>query len=89
MNHNAQSDPRNLPPRMVASLQNYCYEHRPTGGFLEAVLSNDLTNAVRRADPENLALLPAFVNYLIEHAPAKCWGSPEAVREWLAQRTIQ
>ncbi len=62
-------------------------EHRvPTGGFVQAVLSNDLREAIGRADAENLEDLVEIVRFCYWEIPGPCWGSPEAVREWLAGR---
>ena len=59
-------------------------EHRiPTGGFLRAVLENDLKEAVARADDENQHVIPIYVCWLYNEAPSTCWGSPEAVKAWL------
>lgn len=40
-------------PEIRASLEAYHYQHRPTGGFLEAVIRNDLIRALERADTMN------------------------------------
>jgi hypothetical protein len=55
------------------------------GGFLQAVLSNDLPEACARADDENRPRLFAIVRWLWNEAPATCWGSPEAMRAWNAK----
>jgi hypothetical protein len=68
---------------MMAALRRYIDEKCPVGNFLTAVLSNNLSEAVARADEENLKNLPAFVGYLYNEAPSLCWGSPERVKEWL------
>lgn len=52
------------------------------GGFLSAVLSNDLKEAVGRADADNIVALPAIVSYSRHKLPAICWGSPAAVHAW-------
>ena len=59
------------------------------GDFLEAVLSNDLTEAVCRADAENLAALEAIVKYVYNHIPRVCWGSPEKVEAWREARRAE
>jgi hypothetical protein len=75
-----------IPERMMSGLARYVNDHVLPGGFLQAVLRNDLTDAVCRADDENLANIPAFVGYLYNEAPGMCWGSPAAVAAWIAQR---
>ncbi len=56
---------------------------RPTGGFLEAVLTNDLMEAVMRADEVNRECLPAILSFVYDYVPADMWGSPEAVDDHL------
>jgi len=73
-----------IPEHVMCSLCAYIEEHRHVGHFLTAVLQNDLKEAVGRADDHNLANLPAYVGYLYNEAPSSCWGSPEKVKEWLA-----
>lgn len=75
-----------IPEHMLGGLCRYIEEGVSTGGFLRAVLENNLSEAVGRADEENLANLPAFVGYLYNEAPKDCWGSPEKVDKWLKDK---
>ena len=77
------TDPSNIPAQMMAALNAYIETGRPVGQFLQAVISNNLKDAVGRADDTNIALIPAYVIYLYNEAPAFCWGSPERYEEWL------
>ena len=77
-----------VPDYMVGALRDYIENYVPVGGFLTAVLQNDLTEAVGRADDHNTANLPAYVSYLYNNAPRDCWGSPERVTAWLAKRKV-
>lgn len=52
------------------------------GDFLRAVLSNDLTEAMGRADAYNRITLPAIVGLCYNELPSECWGSAEKVRVW-------
>ena len=52
------------------------------GGFLTAVLCNDLAGAVDKADDRNVELIPNFVKLLYNHAPMACWGSKQRFWEW-------
>lgn len=74
-----------IPIQIKESLDAYVYEHRPTGGFLQAVLENDLFGAVARADFVNRGLIPDIVAYIYTELPSICWGSPKAVKDWLEQ----
>ena len=76
-----------IPPHMREGIRAYVTERRPIGGFLTALLSNDLTNAVMRADDANRAALVEWVGLLYNYAPSDCWGSPERVAAWLAGET--
>jgi len=73
-----------IPEHMMASLHRYIEKRIPPGGFLTAVLTNDLAEACGRADDDNLRILPAYIAYLYNEAPGGCWGSPESVKSWLA-----
>ena len=71
-----------IPAYMLGNLQAYIQTGRPVGGFLTAVLRNDLREAVGRADDHNIANLPAYIAYLHNKAPMGCWGSTENVKHW-------
>lgn len=73
-----------MPESLIASLSRYSTEHVATGGFLKAVLENDLCEAVCRADQSNFQLLPVIVRYVYNELPSPCWGSKEKVAAWLA-----
>ena len=52
------------------------------GGFLRAVLSNDLVGAFSQADDKNAASMRGWVLFLYNYAPSLCYGSPERVAQW-------
>lgn len=66
------------------SLERYVKHKISPGGFLRAVLENDLTNAVARADYINIQRIPEIVRYVYNEVPGTAWGSPELVEEWLS-----
>lgn len=68
---------------MVSALNRYAQMRCPVGGFLTALLSNDLKEACGRADDDNLHNIPALVAYCYNELPSPCWGSPEKVANWL------
>lgn len=76
-------DPSLIEPRFRESIDAYVATGRPTGGFLAAVLSNDLMDAIGRADAHALDNLPHIVSYIYNAVPNGCWGSRERVREWV------
>jgi hypothetical protein len=57
------------------------------GGFLTAVLCNDLTEATGRADVYNRRKLFEYIQFLYNDAPGDCWGSREKVSAWLRGET--
>lgn len=77
----------NLIPEITKeSIDAWVESARPVGGFLEAVLCNDLTKAFARADYDNRFALFAIVDYLYNECPVGCWGSPERYRTWPEER---
>ncbi len=55
----------------------------PTGGFLQAVLSNDLFDAVGKADLENRMHLTEIVQYIYNKLPKDCHGSQDKYWNWI------
>ncbi len=79
----------NIPEHMREGIEAYVERGRPPGGFLRAVLTNDLHSAVQRADHINVNLLPDYVRFLYWEVPGNCWGSPENVKAWLAAKQAE
>ena len=72
-----------MKPETKESIDRYVNDHIPTGSFLEAVLCNNLKEAIGRADSENLRDIVEIVQYCHWEIPSVCWGSPKEVRAWL------
>ncbi len=68
---------------MLAGIRGYIEHGHRVGGFLSAVIDNDLCQAVGRADDDNIANLPAFVDYFYNYANSECWGSREKRLAWI------
>lgn len=75
-----------LPQDVRESLDFYATHRVMPGGFLYAVLSHDLFNAVWRADPKNLAALPAIVAYVYNELPPLSHGNAGMVDEWVCRK---
>jgi len=75
-----------IPLPILEGLRHYATHHVPVGHFLEAVLSNDLTNACGRADEHSARALVQIVRYTYNCVPSRAWGSPEKVAKWLKER---
>ena len=69
-------------------LDRYDKDRIPTGGFLRAVLANDLLDAIARGDTENLRDLCEIVCYISVELPVESYGSYKAVAEWLTGKKI-
>lgn len=75
-----------IPERIMSNLTYYVKGEEVPGGFLYAVLCNDLFKAVGRADKEMQPLIPLLVHYIHWELPAGCHGSPEHVAEWTEKK---
>jgi len=72
-----------IPERMCGGIERYIEHGIKPGGFLSAVICNDLQAAVARADDENINLLPVYCAYFYNHAPSPCWGSVNKMMAWM------
>lgn len=68
------------------SIENYLMHGLEPGGFLTAVLANDLYLAVGRADHWNKDRLPEIVSVVVYKMPNISWGSYAAVKDWCADK---
>jgi len=80
--------PPNIPPETFEALRSYVLYHRKPGGFLIAVLSNDLMDATLRGNPESLQALCGIAGFIYSNCPAACWGSKNAVEQWLEMPSV-
>lgn len=67
---------------ILDSLDAWAKEGRPTGGFLKAVLENDLKGALGKADLENRRAIFEIVKYIYNELPIECWGNEDKVKRW-------
>ena len=74
----------NMPHLIRQAIDNYVEHHQPTGSFTQAVLENNLREAVARADTFSFAALKDIVMYCHWEIPGNCWGPVEKVEAWLA-----
>ncbi len=72
-----------IPAHMQQSVSNYINTGHPIGGFLTAIMSNDLLMTHGTADEKNLAALPNWLAFIYNHAPSPCHGSREKVKTWI------
>jgi len=76
-----------VPHHVIDGLSLYVLLGIQPGHFLTAVLENDLRESFARADEECRRGLFALVCFLYNGIPARAWGSPERVEQWLDTRS--
>ncbi|MGV0964222.1 MAG: hypothetical protein ACOYBT_10060 [Polynucleobacter sp.] len=72
-----------VPPHMWSAVEGYYLRGYHPGGFLTAFLSNDLMDAISRADSDNLRAFHQWGQFLYNYAPSGSYGSPAKVAAWL------
>ena len=72
-----------IPQYMHGGIIRYYENGISPGGFLCAVINNDLSGAVIRADHTNILLLPSYASWFDNEAPPGTHGYPGAVDDYL------
>ena len=78
-----------LPPHMVDGARRYIEHGIMPGGFMMAVLDNDLGGAFARADEVNTAAMKQWAMWLYNDAPGGCWGSPRITEAWMEHEGLK
>ncbi len=78
-----------IPARMMGAIERYVEYAAIPGDFLQAVICNDLKEALGRADDENMKNLPAYVAFFYNETPSLCWGSPKKMKAWCDSKQEQ
>lgn len=73
------------PARFLESFERYINSGLRPGDFVAAVLSNDLANAVGRADDKAMEHFRDIFQVAYDLLPMKSHGSREAVEAWLSR----
>jgi len=74
-----------LPEHIRAGFRVYIEEGQLPGGFIQAVLRNDLRESFARADDVNILRMFDIVKFMYNEAPARCWGSQAHIEAWVAK----
>lgn len=72
----------NIPIHTQGALSRYVEEGYMPGGFLTAVLCNDLMGAIARADGENIHAIKEICMFVYNRIPADAWGNAEKMRTY-------
>lgn len=78
-----------LPANIYDALVDYTINHHEHGGFVMALLRNDLVDAINRADESSYRNLREIVQFMNMYMPASCWGSNEKVRAWIDEPKLK
>jgi hypothetical protein len=71
------------PPHAKEAMINYLEHKWEPGGYLSAVLENDLFGAYAHADLKSLKEMDALILWVYNFAPASCWGKKGSIAGWL------
>jgi hypothetical protein len=74
-----------LPEHMQDGARRYIENHIEPGGFMRAVLENNLVEAFARADSINAEHMPQWAQWLYWQCPSSAWGSKSTVDRWLKE----
>lgn len=74
-----------IPEHTKMALRMYVEEGYMPGGFLTAVLCNDLFRAVDHADSETAAALVQIVKFIYNRVPNTAWGSAQQMRHYISR----
>lgn len=78
-----------LPEGIRGGVQRYVEHGVPPGGFLTAVICNDLKESFVRADENNIRRMFDIVSFFYNEVPINCWGSKERMLTWMEQKQRQ
>lgn len=70
------------PENFRGAVARYLRAAVPPGGFLTAVLQNDLRETFNRGDDTSIFFLKELMVFLYNDVPYKAWGSPTRVERW-------
>ena len=71
-----------IPEWAILALEDYVNNGHYLGGFLRAVVSNNLINAFSLADDENGFIMKDYAKYVYNEMPMTSWGSEAIYEEW-------
>jgi hypothetical protein len=78
-----------IPERIRQALDRYHNDGILPGGFLRAVLTNDLFGVIRHADPDSYAALREIASYVYNELPSKCHGSEKKMLAWSDEKRAE
>lgn len=73
-----------VPERIVRGIKGYVEDHRPVGHFIQAIICNDLAEAINRADDEVVTCLQGIVRLFYNQVPSNAWRSKKNYEKWIS-----
>lgn len=74
-----------VPEHTREALQRYVEHGNYPGGFLMAVLTNDLFGAVGRADSTNIKYIKDICMFVYNRMPSNSWGNEDKVHKFVEE----
>lgn len=71
---------------LIDTIDGYALHGIPPGGFMKAVLINDLFGAMQRADYWNKNNLQTIVDVITHYLPREAYGNSENYHAWIADK---
>lgn len=78
-----------VPQHLREAIYHYITEGRPVGGFLQAVISNNLIGATTRSHPDVKEHIGGIVLWFLSYAPTDSYGSQCAYDYWTNHKEFQ
>lgn len=78
-----------VPAHTAEALERYLFDGLEPGGFLSAVLANDLHRASQNADQVNMDYIGYIARWLVHYAPANSYGSYATILQWCSEANKQ
>jgi hypothetical protein len=78
-----------IPSHTKYTMDAYVERGQPMGDFLNAVFTNNLIEAVGRADSDNSKALKLIVQYMYNQLPSECWGDKATIKAWIEMGGMQ
>lgn len=72
-----------IPGYMHSAIIDYYEKGYQPGGFLTALINNDLRETFARADDTNIRHIRNYIMWFYNFAPGGTWGYPDAVETWI------
>jgi len=72
-----------IPTDLAKELEFYIYDKQVPGQFIRAVLENDLTKTIQRADLQSLRCLTVLCRFMMHRLPRDAWGDEKQISDWL------